>query len=208
MKKKLLLYIPMVVFSQTVQGQNAHLITMTSADKFSPANLTVNAGDLVVWRNDDTYNHTSTSGLYCTANGLWNSGVLVSGATFNRVFSKAGTFPFHCAMDCGYGMIGTITVQVVAGNRKQSASINDFKLFPNPVGTSEAYIELDLVRSSEVRIELADLLGKTIHSVLLEDQLPEGKSTVSFDVSGLSEGLYLCKIFLDGELSIIEKITK
>lgn len=75
---------------------------------FSPANVTVPAGTTVHW-NFVVGVHSSTSGACCTPDGTWDSGILGSGATFDRAFSTPGVYPYFCQVH-GAAMTGTITV--------------------------------------------------------------------------------------------------
>ncbi len=71
--------------------------------KFSPDVTTVRAGTTVTWANDGIAQHTTTS-----ATGLWDSGLLVTGATFSRLFPTAGAFPYSCTVHPN--MTGTVVV--------------------------------------------------------------------------------------------------
>jgi plastocyanin len=71
---------------------------------FSPANLTVAKGTTVTWKNNDGFDHTSTSNT-----GVWDTGTIAGGASKTTNFPDAGTFDYHCAIHAG--MTGKITVQ-------------------------------------------------------------------------------------------------
>jgi plastocyanin len=71
---------------------------------FQPASLSIQPGDTVRWTNQDGTAHTSTSDT-----GLWNSGLLGTGGSFERTFASAGTFSYHCSPHPF--MQGTIAVQ-------------------------------------------------------------------------------------------------
>ncbi len=58
---------------------------------FGPARLVVSPGTRVVWTNTDSDPHTVSSNK-----GDWSSDALDTGNQFARVFSTAGTFPYHC----------------------------------------------------------------------------------------------------------------
>lgn len=79
-------------------------------DFFSPKDLTVNVGDTVLWTNNGGNVHTVTSGSGCNRDGIWDSGNLSPGQTFSFTFTTAGTFPYNCQIHCGFGMVGTVTV--------------------------------------------------------------------------------------------------
>lgn len=78
---------------------------------FSPANLVVEQGDYVRWIHTGTsVTHTTTSGVACTGNGIWNGG-LGPGAQFTRRFADSpGDYPYFCIPHCGLGMIGSVWV--------------------------------------------------------------------------------------------------
>jgi uncharacterized delta-60 repeat protein len=71
---------------------------------FSPQSKTVYVGETVRWTNNGSANHTSTSDT-----GVWNSGTMSPGATFNFTFSAPGTYTYKCNIHPS--MTGTITVQ-------------------------------------------------------------------------------------------------
>ena len=71
---------------------------------FSPASVTVKAGDTVTWTNNDSATHTVTGDK-----NEFNSGDVAPGATFSFTFKTAGTVDYHCAIHPS--MKGTITVQ-------------------------------------------------------------------------------------------------
>ncbi|MFL6022663.1 MAG: hypothetical protein ACJ72O_04925 [Marmoricola sp.] len=60
-------------------------------DMFSPSATTVVLGDTVRWSFKET--HTSTSDQ-----GFWNSGDKAAGASYARLFTDAGTYPYHCTI--------------------------------------------------------------------------------------------------------------
>ena len=77
-------------------------------DSFSPASITVRAGDTVTWTNVDTTpgnGHTVTS----SGRGPLKSQSLAQGGTFSYTFTTAGTYPYYCAIHPD--MTGSVTVQ-------------------------------------------------------------------------------------------------
>ena len=78
--------------------------------KFTPANVMVQVGDTVEWIWDGL-SHSSTSGTPGHPDGLWDSGILNTGATFSFTFTSAGTFNYYCTPHGACcGMIGSVTV--------------------------------------------------------------------------------------------------
>jgi plastocyanin len=59
--------------------------------QYSPPTLTVTAGTTVTWINADVARHTATSD-----DQSFDTGDLPPGRNFPKVFSAAGTYPYHC----------------------------------------------------------------------------------------------------------------
>ena len=61
---------------------------------FSSQTITVPPGTTVIWTNKDSVAHIVTSDT-----GAWpDSGNLATGQTFSHAFTKAGNYPYHCAI--------------------------------------------------------------------------------------------------------------
>ncbi len=76
----------------------------TVAEPYSPATLTISAGETVTWFNADTMIHTVTSGT-----GLFDSGELRPGGRFSYTFTEPGTYSYFCIPHPW--MQGTVVVQ-------------------------------------------------------------------------------------------------
>ncbi len=75
---------------------------MMKNQAFSPANLTVQAGEKVTWTNDDLTAHDVTFTDFA-------SGQMAPGQSYEHVFLSAGNFSYHCAIHPS--MTGQITVE-------------------------------------------------------------------------------------------------
>jgi LPXTG-motif cell wall-anchored protein len=76
---------------------------------YSPATLTIAAGDTVIWKNNSAVAHTVTAD-----HGSFDSGSLAPGETFSHTFPTAATVAYHCSFHGavgGIGMAGTIVVR-------------------------------------------------------------------------------------------------
>jgi plastocyanin len=97
-------YTPASVTSTTTGA----LVRMIAPTSFSPASVTIKAGQNVTWRNDDaTAAHTTTEN---SATPVWNSGPLALGQSYVLYFSTAGTYSYHCTIHGAAVMSGTVTV--------------------------------------------------------------------------------------------------
>lgn len=72
--------------------------------QFVPAELTVNAGDTVVWKNKDAFPHTATS----SGKGF-DSKAIAAGRSWKFVAAKRGAFPYLCTLH--RTMKGALTVK-------------------------------------------------------------------------------------------------
>jgi plastocyanin len=74
-----------------------------SSFSYSPANITVKKNTTVSWTNNDTTAHTVTAD-----DKSFDSGTMDHGKTISFVFTKVGTFKYHCTFHSD--MHGTVTV--------------------------------------------------------------------------------------------------
>src|SRR5437868_6998928 len=67
---------------------------VTIADyNYDPATINISVGDTVHWTNSGKEAHTVTS-----EGGVWDSGKIEAGASFDLVFSTAGTYNYYCTI--------------------------------------------------------------------------------------------------------------
>lgn len=60
---------------------------------FSPAKITIKAGQSVIWTNEDSVGHSATAD-----DNSWDTGVLPQGQSKSITFAKAGTYTYHCSV--------------------------------------------------------------------------------------------------------------
>lgn len=92
-------------------GSSIFAVTAVSIEDnfFTPQNVTVPVGTTVKWTNNGAATHTATSGNG-TPSGLFDSGNMTSGQTFQFTFNNPGTYPYYCKIHGAAMMSGTITV--------------------------------------------------------------------------------------------------
>ena len=74
----------------TTSGAADHRIDM-SGSAFVPNTIQIVTGDSVAWFNEDGVDHTVTSGVSCSPDGLFDSGTLHAGSA--RAGSKSPRLP-------------------------------------------------------------------------------------------------------------------
>ncbi len=90
-------------------------------DSYSPASVTIRAGETVEWRNTSVITHTVTddpqrakvptdAGLPAGAQPF-DSGDIPAGQIYLRLFPEAGTYRYFCTHHETDGMVGTIVVK-------------------------------------------------------------------------------------------------
>jgi plastocyanin len=103
------------------------IVTMTSAQRFDPDEITVTVGEKVVWTNESSQSHTVTayedqipSGATYFASGATSeqdardelAGQLIEpDGRFNWTFEEPGTYAYFCIPHEDQGMVGTIVVE-------------------------------------------------------------------------------------------------
>ena len=76
---------------------------------WSPADITINAGDTVHWMNVDTAAHTVTGGSPADGpSGVFDSSLVMIDATYEFTFDDAGSYDYFCMVHPW--MIGSVTV--------------------------------------------------------------------------------------------------
>jgi len=77
---------------------------------YIPSELTVSVGTTVIWENNDNAAHLATSGTPDGGpDGVFDSGMIMAGATFEHEFSDKGEFPYYCLVHPW--MVATVTVE-------------------------------------------------------------------------------------------------
>ena len=98
----------------TSQNQNAANTVTIQNMAFNPSTLNVKVGTTVTWINKDSTTHNVVSD-----SGLFQSGDLTNGMSYNYTFNTSGSYPYHCSIHPT--MTGTI---VVSENGTNSSSSN------------------------------------------------------------------------------------
>ena len=76
---------------------------------WSPADITINAGDTVHWMNVDTAAHTVTGGSPTDGtSGVFDSSLVMVDATYEFTFDDAGSYDYFCMVHAW--MVGSVTV--------------------------------------------------------------------------------------------------
>ncbi len=97
--------------SETEAMKQSKNVVDIASTGFSPANITINVGDSVMWGNDDSANHTITSAPHPTHTAYppLTLGVIKPGESKSLTFPTAGTYKYHDHLNPS--LTGSVTVE-------------------------------------------------------------------------------------------------
>lgn len=188
-----LLALPLLPHSLQAQTVDVTIVDFT----FMPADLEVEVGTTVRWTNNDAAPHTSTSD-----GGVWNSGTLSQGETFQYTFEAEGEYPYHC--DIHPAMTATVTVNTsLAADDQRPTLPTAFSIsqnYPNPFNP-ETTIKFNLERPAQVHLAVYNVIGQVM-STLVDEHLAAGEHSVLWqgrraDGTEASSGVYFYRITAD-----------
>jgi plastocyanin len=81
--------------------QTAHEVLMRDI-AFVPKNITVDVGDTITWRNEDSEPHNAIA----NDNSIFSTETIQQGETVSATIDQAGTIPYFCSIHAG--MKGTV----------------------------------------------------------------------------------------------------
>jgi len=143
---------------------------------FSPQSDTISVNDSVRWTNNGIANHTSTSDTR-----IWSSGLLAPSQSYLRQFTTPGTFSYACSVHVF--MTGVIVVKATSVGDENSAGVPKHYIlnqnFPNPFNSSTR-ISFYLPKSGNVKLEVYNILGQKIRTLLEKFEEP-GAKTIFWD---------------------------
>jgi len=92
-----------------IQAQTSHLVAVTN-NIFTPKELTITAGDTVIWRNTQGSHNVNGNKSKFPNNPVSFGNAVASGWTFKFVFTVPGVYDYQCDPHAGFGMTGKVTV--------------------------------------------------------------------------------------------------
>lgn len=104
-----------------IKTESDNLVTMDDTLKYYPAELTIEKGETVTWKNESALVHTVTCDPEKAARSknvnlpegaqAFDSGRMSKGDTFKYTFEQAGRYKYFCIPHEATGMIGVIIVK-------------------------------------------------------------------------------------------------
>jgi hypothetical protein len=91
-----------------------------------------------------------------------------------------------------------------------SIEIQNVKQYPNPVSKNISYVSFKLHESSVIKLEIFDQLGRSIHTVINNDEMGYGKYIIpiKLDELSLQSGIYYHKLSINGDSKTVKIIIE
>jgi len=108
----------MILLCATLSAQGATFTNRMLVSQYNPQNMTINAGDTVVWKNQDqafVFHSATGAATNSPAEPFCGPGTFGGGSSCSHTFPNAGNFGYSCVIH-GILMTGTITVLAPANN--------------------------------------------------------------------------------------------
>ena len=171
-------------------GQTTYNVAVTDY-QFTPKELTISAGDIVIWTNTGTKGHNvnGTTATFSTNPESFGNAVGLDW-TYQFIFTVPGTYNYHCDPHAAFGMVGSVIVNASnTATEKLAGDNGSFKLYPNP---ASQYVELLVPNSHE---KISSLKVYSVTGTLIDQKILSGNiQTFRYDVSRLNNGVYFMQI--------------
>ena len=163
---------------------------------YSPASLTVTAGDVVTIQTSSMHPTAQVDATTWNANGTTTltGGWGVKTADYTFTASAVGTIYYVCQAHVLSGMKGTINVVATVGINEKTAFLNSFELFPNPA-TNTIGLNFSLNANSSLSAKLFNVLGQEVSVLIPNTNLQDNNYSYKLDVpANIPSGTYFVLI--------------
>jgi plastocyanin len=181
-------------------AQTTHNVAVTN-DLFTPSQLTITAGDKVIWQNSaGSHNVNGTKTTFPSNPESFGNNV-GSTWTYEFTFNTAGTYDYQCDPHASMGMTGRVVVnpKVPTSSQELADAGDNIQLFPNP---ARQHIELRLPRNFE---PIRSIKVYSIAGILMEEMAFTGnKESLRYDVSSYRNGMYFMEINAGNKKNVLK----
>ena len=167
---------------------------------YSPANLTIRQGDVVVF--------TWVSGVHPTVSdsspAAWSLFVPSSSASTTRIANlPVGVYPYHCTSHAG--MVGAITVTAATATLDPNLAAATLNVYPNP-SRGQVTVQLNQKASAgNYQLRLSNIIGQEVRTVALKPELTA--TGLALDLSDLRTGVYFYSLLVDGKIASTKRLV-
>lgn len=180
------------------EAQISHAVEASSF-LFIPNELTINAGDTVVWTNvSGTHNVNGMQSIF-TSNPESFGNDLGEGWVYSFVFNLPGVYDYRCDLHWTAGMTGTITVVSESTGVNQDSKDPLFSIYPNPVAG-----KLHITAGADIRS--VSIYSATGARILLHGDVNKANHEISLE--GIVAGIYFVEVRIGNENRQIVRLVK
>lgn len=176
--------------SMNLNAQTSHSVNVSNF-QFTPPNLTITAGDEVVWTNTGgTHNVDGKTSVFPSNPESFGNSV-GAGWTYTFTFNTPGTYNYHCDPHAAMGMVGSIVVNPKSVTSVQTLAdeSGNIQLYPNPAAES---IHLRFPANYP---EINSLKVYSMTGSLIDQKVLSGNpGTFQYDLSRFRKGMYFMEI--------------
>jgi len=174
-----------VISTLNLAGQISHAVAVTDY-AFTPKELTITAGDTVIWTNTGAMGHNVNGTTVTFPNNPESFGNAVGlNWTYKFVFNTPGIYDYHCNPHASFGMTGSVIVNSSTGTEDLAGKTENFQLYPNP---ASQYIELLVPDNHE---KISSLKVYSVTGTLIDQKILSGNAqSFRYDVSRYKSGVY------------------
>lgn len=179
----------LVYLSTNLSAQTSYSVTVSNY-QFSPKNLTITAGDEVVWTNSSgSHNVDGETGTFPSNPVSFGNSIGV-GWTYKFTFNTPGTYNYQCDPHAAMGMVGQIVVNPkIATSTNPITEKDAIRLYPNPA-TQFIEVQTPLDFGPVALVKIYSITGSMV--TLME---PSGNAELQrLNVSSLKNGIYFIEI--------------
>ncbi len=143
-------FIPvLVLLTLNLFGQTSHNVSVSS-NQYSPKEITISAGDTVIWKNTGGFHNVNgTKGTYPSNPESFGNNVSSSGWTYKYVFNTTGTYNYQCDPHVAMGMTGKVIVNPKASTGPFVLTVNFTGMTPH-VGQTLWLAVIDQATKKEI----------------------------------------------------------
>lgn len=93
----------------------------------------------------------------------------------------------------------------VLSSVKEAGLLANFNVSPNPT-QEKSVVNFNLNKATNIQISLFDITGKQVMNIA-NNNFSVGAQQISFDVNGLNNGIYFCRIVADNQQNAVIKVV-
>ena len=191
MKKIFTLSFSVLLFLGLSKSQAVTFTIGVQNYSFSPATVTVNTGDTIMWMWNGG-SHTTTSTQIPIGATAWNASLNSNESMFMYVPTIAGSYDYICQPHVSMGMGGHFTVVNTSGiseNHLEGVTLNTAVL-----GDDQLLVKFNLPTPSSVSVMLYNAIGNKVNTLLTSMKQPAGDYEEKFLLPSLKSGVYVLQV--------------